>query len=77
MWLPDQDPLEPTKVEKHKALQFIAMVVCALFAATVLGDQLGLDFGKVWHGFVVGVFVLLIFGPRDIAYFRNMWNGRR
>jgi hypothetical protein len=61
MWLPHNDPFEPTEAERSKALGWIAMILSALFSAVTLAIAIS----------------LVVCGPKEIASFRKFFRWLR
>jgi hypothetical protein len=71
MWLPDNDPFEPTAAERSEALGWIAMVLAALLTAMASAVLFNFDSREIWVWGMVGAICLVSSGPKGIAYTRN------
>jgi uncharacterized membrane protein HdeD (DUF308 family) len=77
MWLPHNDPFEPTEAERSKALGWIAMILSALFSAVTLAVLFNLDSPQVWIWVFAIAISLVVCGPKEIASFRKFFRWLR
>ena len=73
MMFPDDDPFTPTAEEKQSALGLMAMPSSARCCSAVLAfDVLDYDISDAMQTIVAFALVVVVMGPRHVAYFVNV-----
>jgi len=73
MLFPDDDPFMPTMAQKHDALGLMAGIIASLLLGVVALDLLDVDISGAMQSIVAFVLVLVVMGPKHVAYFVNVF----